>query len=68
MESLLYTANSLAKQYEVVYHDSLRARRRRDEAIREALKAHTVREVAEATHLSVGRVHAIAQGKTVRPG
>lgn len=67
MEPLLSTARSLAKQYEVVYHDSLRARRRRDEAIRFALRAHSVREVADAVGLSVGRVQDISQGKTVRP-
>jgi hypothetical protein len=35
----------------------------RDEAIREALKKHTMREVAAATGLSPGRIHQIAHGR-----
>lgn len=67
VESLLFVAKQAAREYEVRYHDAVRYRLQRDVAIRAALAGgHTVREVAEALRMSVGRVHAISQGKTVR--
>lgn len=67
VEPLLFVAKQAGREYEVRYHDAVRYRLRRDEAIRAALAGgHTVREVAEAMRMSVGRVHAISRGEVVR--